>query len=112
MSEESNETDRSVDGSHRPGSADKSTVPSTRAGRAWVALVPASLILIAVLTFAFQNPGSTRITFLGWHGTASIGLAMLGSALLGGLIVLLFGSVRILQLRRLARRRGRSEAQS
>jgi uncharacterized integral membrane protein len=49
----------------------------------------------------------TTVSFLGFSGGAPLGLALVAAALLGGIIVFALGSVRIVQLRKLARARGR-----
>ena len=48
----------------------------------------------------------TTVSFLGFSGGAPLGLALVAAALLGGIIVFALGSVRIVQLRKLARARG------
>lgn len=63
--------------------------------------------LAVMLVFVFQNTQDTTISFLGFSGQAPLGLALLAAALLGGLVVFGFGSVRILQLRKVTRRQGR-----
>jgi lipopolysaccharide assembly protein A len=66
------------------------------------------LALVAVLVFVFQNLQRTKVSFLMLSGRAPLGLALVAAALLGGLVVFGLGSVRIMQLRTLARRRYRS----
>jgi lipopolysaccharide assembly protein A len=80
-------------------------VPGSRAGRTWVALVPAALALVVVLIFVPQNLQSTTVRFVFVSERLPLGVALLVAAALGALIVFCLGSVRILQLRRLARRR-------
>jgi putative membrane protein len=65
------------------------------------------IALVIMLVFVFQNLRETTVSFFGFSGGAPLGLALVVAALLGGLIVFGFGSVRIVQLRRLARARGR-----
>jgi uncharacterized integral membrane protein len=65
------------------------------------------LALVLMLVFVGQNLQDTTVRFLGFSGGAPLGLALVVAALLGGLIVFGFGSVRIVQLRMLARARGR-----
>jgi lipopolysaccharide assembly protein A len=94
----------------RPAPSD-TAVPGRRAGHAWVALIPGMLALAVVLVFVFQNLQHTKVSFLVLSGNAPLGLALVAAALLGGLVVFGLGSVRILQLRKLARGRyrGRQE---
>jgi uncharacterized integral membrane protein len=59
------------------------------------------------LVIIFQNLRETTISFLGFSGGAPLGVALVAAALLGGIIVFGVGSVRIVQLRKLARAQGR-----
>lgn len=81
------------------------SVPGSRAGRTWVALVPAALALVLVLIFVLQNLQSSTVRFVIVSERLPLGVALLVAAALGALVVFCLGSVRILQLRRLARRR-------
>ncbi len=63
--------------------------------------------LVIMLAFVFQNLRETTVSFLGFSGGAPLGLALVAAALLGGIVVFALGSVRIVQLRTLARARGR-----
>jgi uncharacterized integral membrane protein len=86
-----------------PGRAQR-TVKGTRASALWIALAVGVLVLIAILIFVAQNSSKVRINFLWMHGTLALGIALLISAILGILLALAVGTVRMLQLRRLARR--------
>ncbi|MCU1490848.1 MAG: hypothetical protein JWM85_2253 [Acidimicrobiaceae bacterium] len=83
-----------------PGGHATTKVPVTRAGRAWVGVVIGVIVLALLLVFIFQNLHSTRVHFFTASGSVSVALALLLSAIAGALVVLLIGSVRILQLRR------------
>jgi len=50
------------------------------------------------------------VTFFGAHWRAPLALDLLLSAVLGASVVLVFGAVRIVQLRRVARRHHRARA--
>jgi uncharacterized integral membrane protein len=80
-------------------------VPPSRAGRLWMALAPAMVFLVVILVFVFQNLHNVKISFFTASGSFPLALAVLLAALLGALIVLLLGSIRILQLRRIVRHR-------
>jgi lipopolysaccharide assembly protein A len=80
-------------------------VPPSRAGRLWVGLVPALIFLIVMLVFIFQNLHNVKISFFTASGSFPLALALLLAAVLGALIVLCLGSIRIMQLRRTVRRR-------
>lgn len=78
---------------------------STRASRAWVRLLPALVVLVVILVFVFQNPKDVKVSILTFSGTLPLSVAILGSVILGVLMTLALGSVRILQLRRQLRRK-------
>ena len=79
-------------------------IAKTRASRAWVRVLPALIVLVVLLIFVFQNDQSVRISFLGWSGRLPLSVALLASTALGVLILLILGSVRMIQLRREVRR--------
>lgn len=79
-------------------------VERTRASALWTAAAIGLVVLVAILIFVVQNSERVQIQFLGMKGTMSIGLAVLVAALLGALLMLAIGTVRILQLRRVAKR--------
>jgi len=76
----------------------------TRAAALWSALIVGFLVLIVLLVFIAQNTASGTFHFLGWSWSLPLGVALLASAVLGGLITTLAGVVRIVQLRRAARK--------
>ena len=47
---------------------------------------------------------TSAFTFLGWHWSLPLGVAMLLAAIGGGLITVTVGTARILQLRRVAKK--------
>lgn len=75
----------------------------TRAGALWSSLVAGFLILILLLIFITQNTATTEFTFLSWHWSLPLGVAILLAAVVGGLITVAVGTARILQLRRAAK---------
>jgi uncharacterized integral membrane protein len=76
----------------------------TRAGALWSALIGGFLVLILLLVFITQNLTSAAFTFLGWHWTLPLGVAILLGAVVGGLITVAAGTVRIVQLRHAAKK--------
>jgi uncharacterized integral membrane protein len=76
----------------------------TRAGALWTFLIAGFLILIVMLVFITQNMETSAFTFLGWHWSLPLGVAMLLAAIGGGLITVTVGTARILQLRRAAKK--------
>lgn len=86
---------------HRPGPV---KIKHTRTAGTWAAVVVAIIALVVLLVFILQNGQSVTVTVFGAVATLPLGVAMLMSAAIGGLLVALIGTARILQLRRTARR--------
>lgn len=76
----------------------------TRAGALWTALAGGFLVLILLLVFVMQNTDTTTIHMFGWAWQLPVGVALLLAAIAGGLLMFLVGTVRILQLRRAAKK--------
>ena len=95
-----------VPGPSTPGAA---PVRRTRSGGLWVGLILSALVLLFLLVFILQNGAPVQISFFAFRGTLPVGVALLLAAILGILLVAIPGSVRILQLRRAARRGARPE---
>ncbi len=87
-----------------PPGGQASDVKFTRAGALWVSLILGFLILIVLLIFITQNTASTAFAFLHWHWNLPLGVAILLSAVLGGLITALVSAARMFQLRRTAKK--------
>ncbi|HZD74865.1 MAG TPA: lipopolysaccharide assembly protein LapA domain-containing protein [Actinomycetota bacterium] len=98
------ERPRAPDEAARRAGGPSRTVERTRASALWTALAVGLLALVVILIFVTQNSSSVRIHFLMAEISMSLGVALLVAALLGALLMLAIGTVRILQLRRLARR--------
>jgi uncharacterized integral membrane protein len=82
-------------------------VPTTRAGRLWAALIFGLVFLIVMVVFIFQNLHNVKVSFFTASGSLPLALALFLAAVLGALIVLCLGSIRILQLRGTVRSRSR-----
>ncbi|MDT7725819.1 MAG: hypothetical protein QOI21_2395 [Actinomycetota bacterium] len=76
----------------------------TRVSGTWVAVIIALLVLIFLLIFILQNLDTASVHFLGMSGSLPLAVAMLFSAIAGGLLVALVGGARILQLRKETRK--------
>ena len=98
-------------GTATPGSGTPGATPvrRSRSGGLWVGLILSALVLLLLLVFILQNGAPVQISFFAFHGTLPVGVALLLAAILGILLVAIPGSVRILQLRRAARRGARPE---
>ena len=82
-------------------------VQRSRTGGLWTGLVFSAIVLIFLLVFILQNLERVRITFLGFSGSLPIGVALLLAAIAGLLLVAVPAGVRMVQLRRAARRAAR-----
>lgn len=94
----------SPEGERNVSAAATTGVVSTRAGRAWVKVLPALLVLAVILVFIFQNSQSAKVSFVTASGRVPLAIALLAAAALGALFVLAIGSIRILQLRKMIHR--------
>ena len=80
----------------------------TRTGRVWAALVPALVFLVLLIIFIAENGQRVQVKFLGANGHIALAVALLIAAVAGAVLVLLVGSVRIVQLRLAAWRHTRA----
>jgi uncharacterized integral membrane protein len=85
-------------------------VRRTRMGGWWVASALFALVLLLLLIFILENGQRANIGFFGAHGHLPLGIALLLAAILGVLLVLIPGTGRIIQLRMLARRHRKADA--
>jgi uncharacterized integral membrane protein len=76
----------------------------SRAGGLWTGLIASAVVLILLLVFILQNGAPVVINFLGFSGSLPTGVALLFAAVAGLLLVAIPGGLRMLQLRRAARR--------
>jgi uncharacterized integral membrane protein len=67
-------------------------------------LLPALVVLIVILVFVFQNPKDVKVSLFTFSGRFPLSVALLGAVILGALMTLALGSLRIYQLRRQVRR--------
>lgn len=101
---------RSPESSHPvPEPAERNTPPRTVAGSTWVMACIAVLILIVLVIFVAQNTESVRVTLFGFHGRFPLAVALLAAVAAGCVLTLGLGTTRILQLRRIVRRRRRAD---
>ena len=87
-----------------PATGSAPAVRHSRSGGLWVGLILSALVLLFLLVFILQNGAPVQIAFFALEGTLPVGVALLLAAIAGILLVAIPGSVRILQLRRAARR--------
>lgn len=72
----------------------------TRTSKAWIGLLPALVVLAVILVFVFQNSKDVKVSLFTFSGTFPLSVALLGAVILGALMTLALGSVRIFQLRK------------
>jgi uncharacterized integral membrane protein len=80
------------------------TVRHTRLGGLWLVFTLGAVILVLLLVFILMNGQRVQIHLYGGHWNVPLGVALLMSAALGVLLVLVPGGGRILQLKRAARK--------
>ena len=88
-------------GQHEP------VVQRSRSGGLWTGLILSAIVLIFLLVFILQNQISVQINFLWLGGSVPVGVALLLAAIAGLLLVAIPGGMRMMQLRRAARRAAR-----
>jgi len=101
------QVDATVEAGVQP-SASPEVISSTRSSRAWVRLLPVLIVLVVILVFVFQNPKDVKVSIFSFSGTLPLSVALLGAVILGALMTLALGSVRIIQLRRQVHRKSRT----
>jgi uncharacterized integral membrane protein len=79
-------------------------VRRTRVGGLWVGITLSCLVLLLLLIFILENSQSVSIGYFGAHGHLPLGVALLLAAVAGALLLAIPGTMRIMQLRRTARR--------
>ncbi|WP_433710741.1 LapA family protein [Nocardia sp. CA-084685] len=82
----------------------RKSLGKSRTGDTWVALVAATLIGIVLLIFILQNLEQQRVDLFFWSFSLPVGILVLLSVIAGALVMALVGGVRIIQLRRAAKR--------
>ena len=87
-----------------PTAAKDPALAHTRTGGLWTGLILSAIVLIFLLIFILQNLDVVAISFLGFAFSLPVGVALLLAAVAGLLLVAIPGGLRILQLRRAARR--------
>ena len=84
--------------------ADDPVAKRSRFGELWVGLIVAAVILVLLLIFVVQNSQTVQVDYFGLSGHLPLAVAILLGVAAGALLVALPGTVRIIQLRKAARR--------
>jgi uncharacterized integral membrane protein len=96
-----------------PGQSEHTTPPTesakdplrgSRTSNAWFAVAALAVLLLLLVIFIAQNTQTVLVSFLGWDGEAPLAVSLLVASLVGIVIAVIAGSLRILQLRRRVRR--------
>lgn len=91
---------------HRaPSGKSPDGVAHTRAAALWTGLIVGAIVLVLLLVFILQNLDSVPVDLFVWTFDLPLGVAMLLAAIAGALVMALAGGVRILQIRRAAKRK-------
>ncbi|MBF6073377.1 LapA family protein [Nocardia beijingensis] len=77
---------------------------ASRTGYAWTGLVAGVLILVLLLIFIVQNLEQVQVHFFFWDFSLPLGVTVLLSVIGGALVMASVGGMRILQLRRAAKK--------
>jgi uncharacterized integral membrane protein len=88
----------------RPAGAGPERHP-TRISATWVGIVVGLVVLILLLVFILQNLSQVRVHLLWFSPKMPLGVAMLLSAVAGGVVVGIAGGLRVFQAKRRAPRR-------
>ncbi|MCB0908083.1 MAG: LapA family protein [Nocardioidaceae bacterium] len=80
----------------------------SRTSSVWIAIALFAVLLLLLIIFIAQNTQSVAISFLGWSGHAPLAVSLLAASLVGIVLTLVAGSLRIVQLRRRIRRERRA----
>lgn len=87
-------------------SPDGARIARTRAAATWTGLVIGIVVALLLLIFILQNLDSVTFELFAWEFTLPAGVSMLLAAIAGAVIMALAGGVRIIQIRRVAKRAG------
>ena len=80
-------------------------VTPTRTSTIWTGIWAGVVVLILLIIFIAQNTASVEIAFFALEGRIPLALALLIAGVAGAIIAMAVAALRIIQLRRLVRRR-------
>jgi uncharacterized integral membrane protein len=87
-----------------PPATTRDPLRHSRTSGAWFSVVCLAVLLLLLVVFIAQNTQSVQVSFLGWDGHAPLAVSLLIATVVGILVAVVAGSLRILQLRRRVRR--------
>lgn len=88
-----------------PAGTSPDGIAHTKAAATWTGLVVGALVLVLLLIFILQNLDAIPVNIFVWTFELPLGVSMLLAAIAGALVMALAGGVRILQIRRAAKRK-------
>jgi len=91
-------------GTGKPAPKPEDPLRASRTSGLWFGVVLLAGLLVLLAVFILQNTQSVTIAFFGFEGEAPLAAAILIASAAGALLVVVAGSLRILQLRRRVRR--------
>ncbi|SNS29055.1 LapA family protein [Rhodococcoides kyotonense] len=89
----------------RPVGKSPEGIAHTKAAATWTGLVVGAIVLVVLLIFILQNLDAVPVNIFVWTFELPLGVSMLLAAIAGALVMALAGGVRILQIRRAAKRK-------
>ena len=90
-------------GQAREGRRGKDPLRGSRTSGVWFAVVALAVLLLLLIVFIAQNTEQVKVSFFGFDGQAPLAVTILISVLVGLLLAVVAGTLRILQLRRRVR---------
>ena len=82
---------------------EKDPLRHSRTSGVWFAVVALAVLLLLLIVFIAQNTEKVNVAFFGFDGQAPLAVTILISVLVGLLLAVVAGTLRILQLRRRVR---------
>nr|WP_296767526.1 lipopolysaccharide assembly protein LapA domain-containing protein [Rhodococcus sp. (in: high G+C Gram-positive bacteria)] len=89
----------------RPAGTSPEGIAHTKAAATWTGLVVGAIVLVILLVFILQNLDAVPVSIFVWTFELPLGVSMLLAAIAGALVMALAGGVRILQIRRAAKKK-------
>lgn len=89
----------------RPAGTSPEGIAHTKAAATWTGLVVGAVVLVILLVFILQNLDAVPVSIFVWTFELPLGVSMLLAAIAGALVMALAGGVRILQIRRAAKKK-------
>lgn len=76
----------------------------TKAAATWTGLVIGVVVLVLLMVFILQNLDKVTVNLFFWEFSIPLGVILLLAAITGAVIMVLAGGIRIVQIRRMAKK--------